>query len=572
MRSIENDRPLLEASKNPFETEISLYTKEKLPSDIPVTVVVPDFYHVALPNIGHQMIEHQINRQEGFFADRAYLSNEYGLLKEVPSEKPEIVFVSMSYEGSYIRSLRSLDLLGIDPERKNRKPSDPLVIAGGWSVSRNPLPLFEIADIIGIGDSEKIVRDVTSSYKTNRDEREKLYDELASKQGMFIPSRYEVATKDGYLSSWKARNAPIDIYPSESQEFPHSWYLSSETDYNDIGYYEGKTFFSMEIVNACASKCAFCASGYRDKVRDVQDIDTVVAMAEWGAENGADLTKLFFPANSSVPATKEMISELTIRGLSPRVGSAKAERIDREYIELVGKSGQEKIAFAPETGDYELRKAIGKAGMTNEVLERVVKTSVQSGIPNLDLYLIMNLPKESPETFQKTIDLLLHLQDVARSEGLQGRVRMSIPNFFPKAGTPFQYARSGELETYSSKVSEIEDALGGKIKVSSMDGDVDLLSQNIMSRGGIEASQLLNSVYSKLKQKEVTSGRFSPDTVQDWRDSMDELKIEENTFFDEKSANKPLPWEHIHSTKMSPDTFKKAWQVFKDRRAVFILE
>ena len=156
-----------------------------------------------------------------------------------------------------------------------------------------------------------------------------------------------MATEGGYLATWEPQNAPMEIYPSMSPQFPHSWYLSPETDYNDIGYYGGKTFFSMEIVDACGSKCVFCASGFRDKNRDIQDPATVVELATWAAGQGADLTKLFFPANSSVPATKEMIRELTIHGFSPRVGSAKAERIDREYIELVGKSGQEKIAFAP---------------------------------------------------------------------------------------------------------------------------------------------------------------------------------------------------------------------------------
>src|SRR5690606_26927439 len=124
------------------------------------------------------------------------------------------------------------------------------------------------------------------------------------------------------------------------------------------------------------------------KHRDIQDPLAIADLAEWAAKQGADLTKLFFPANSSAEATKAIMRKLIHRGLSPRVGSAKAEKIDHEYIQLVGLSGQEKIAFAPETGDYELRKHLGKPGMTNEVLENVIKASVDAGIPNLDFYLI----------------------------------------------------------------------------------------------------------------------------------------------------------------------------------------
>lgn len=568
-QSIEHAHPIHVTDQNPFATEVKLYTKEYTLGDIPVTVIVPDFYHIALPNIGHQMVEHQINQVSGFFADRAYLSQEYKLLKEYPLLKPEIIFISMSYEGSYIRALRALDELGVPLNREERTDDDPLVVIGGWSVSRNPIPLFEIADVIGIGDSEDLVESITEVYHDKNGRKKEMYDDIKETIGIIIPSLYNVETQDGYLTKWESRNALVEIYPSKSEQFPHSWYLSSETDYNVIGYYEGKTFFSMEIVDACASKCAFCASGFREKNRDIQDPETIVELAEWGRYHGADLTKLFFPANSSVPATKEIMRELIARGFSPRVGSAKAERIDREYIELVGKSGQEKIAFAPETGDYEHRRALGKPGMTNEVLDNVLITSIQSGIPNVDFYFIMNLPGEKADSLQKTIDLLGHFHTLAKSSGLKGRIRMSMPNFFPKAGTPFQYAASGNMETYPEKVLKLEQGLQGLVAVSSMKDNVDLLSQNIMSRGGIEAGKLLMEVYGKIKEREQKDGIFSSDTVQDWREALATLGLREETYFEEKSINQPLPWHHIHTTGISHTTLAKAWEIFNQRRNSF---
>ena len=570
--SIENDRMLGGMSANPFDTEVRLYTKEQEPDDISVTVVVPDFYHVALPNIGHQMVEHQINQIPGFFADRAYLSHDYGLLKEHPDRKPEVIVISMSYEGSYIRALRALDLLGVPLRRENRTDDDPIVVFGGWSVSRNPLPLFDFADAIGIGASEHIVEDIMTAVRTHRGSRGTIADALVNKEGVILPGRYHVVTEAGYLTTWEPRNAPTEIYSRTSPQFPHSWYLSSETDYNDIGYYDGKTFFSMEIVDACASKCAFCASGFRDKNRDIQDPAVVVDMAVWAASQGANLTKLFFPANSSVGATKEMIRELTALGLSPRVGSAKAERIDREYIELVGKSGQEKIAFAPETGDYEHRRALGKPGMTNEVLEQVIVTSIESGIPNLDFYFIMNLPGEAGDGLQKTIDLLGNFHRLAVARGLKGRMRMSIPNFFPKAGTPFQYAASGDLARYPERVARLKAGVADFMHVSSMDQNVDLLSQNIMSRGGIEAGALLGAVYDKLKEREATEGAYVPDTMQDWREALSVLGLQEETYFAQRRTDRPLPWHHIHMLNIPTSTLIKAWDVFRGKRADFIID
>lgn len=564
MKSIENDRDLSITNKNPFESEIRLYEKNRETGDIPAVVSVPDFYHVGLPNIGHQIVEHRINQMQGFYGYRCYLNTDYDIVREA-NIPPEIVFLSMSYEGSYIRALRVLDKLGIPLESQKRSDQDPVVVFGGRAVSMNPLPLFDIADVIGIGDSELLVQEICEAFKSARTCRQKLFDLLTSKQGIVLPAKYHVETENGYLKTWQPSNAPMDIEPNRGTIFPHSWYLSSETDYNDIGYYEGKTFFSMEVVKACASKCLFCAEGFNNgRMRFTDDVGNIARLGGWAKEKGADLVKLFFPANSTVETTKNIVRSLLEQGLSPRVGSAKAEKIDREYIELVGKSGQEKIAFAPETGDYELRKKLGKPGMTNEVLDRVITESLRAGIPNVDFYFIMNLPGENQESFQRTIDLIGHFRDLTQSLGMKGRMRMSAPNFFPKAWTPFQYAASGDIDTYHEKIAKLEGVFGDTVKISNMKDNVDLLSQNIMSRGGNEVGSILLHVYEQLREWEKQTGQFQPDTFDHWRRSMQDLHISEHQYFSPKTKDRPLPWQHIHMHD-SVEKLQKAWDVFQGR-------
>lgn len=564
MRSIENDRELNPVSQNPFATEISLYEKNRNAGDIPVAVSVPDFYPVAFPNIGHQIIEKRVNDMQDYFAYRCYLSTDYKILREsqIP---PELVLISMSYEGSYIRALRVLDQLGIPLEANKRTEEDPVVVFGGRAVSINPLPLFDTADVIGIGDGEELIVEICDAFRAARTCRGKLFELLNGKRGIVIPSRYHVETEGGYLKTWEPKNAPLDIEPNRGSSFPHSWYLSSETDYNDIGYYEGKTFFSMEIVKACVSKCLFCAEGFNNgRMRFTDDTDNIKKLGGWAKDKGADLVKLFFPANSTVETTKNIVRSLLDLGLQPRVGSAKAEKIDREYIDLVGKSGQEKIAFAPETGDYELRKKLGKPGMTNEVLDTVITNALEAGIPNVDFYFIMNLPGEYPESFQRTLDLIGHFRDLTKRLGMKGRMRMSAPNFFPKAWTPFQYAPSGDINLYNDKIHMIEAAHGEGIKVSNMQGNVDLLSQNIMSRGGNEVGSLLRRVYERQKEREARTGQFTPDTFEDWREALQELGLSEEQYFSAKEGDLPLPWHHIRMHN-SVDSLRKAWGVFKGR-------
>src|SRR5260370_18372242 len=78
----------------------------------------------------------------------------------------------------YIRSLRMLDQLGVPLRKSDRKEGDPLVVFGGWSVSRNPLPLFAVADVIGVADSDNIVNAVQTAYRDNTDSREAMSKRL----------------------------------------------------------------------------------------------------------------------------------------------------------------------------------------------------------------------------------------------------------------------------------------------------------------------------------------------------------------------------------------------------------
>ncbi len=566
MKSIENDRELPPGGLNPFHAETALYRKEHRPGDLVALVAVPDLYPVALPNLGHQIVERQVNRLDGFFAYRCYLDRDFSLLREA-GHPPELVLVSMSYEGSYIRALRVLDQLGIAPLRRHRSRGDPVGVFGGRAVSMNPLPLFELADVIGIGDSDRLVPTLCLAYQAAGGDRGAMEAALAGREGFILPARYRVSTRDGYLERWEARDAPVDIVPARGTVFPHSWYLSPETDYNDIGYYERKTFFSMEIVKACASKCLFCAAGFNDgPVRHTADVEGIRDLARWAAGAGADLVKLFFPANSSVEATRRILEALLDAGLAPRVGSAKAERIDSGYIALVGRSGQEKFAVAPETGDARLRARLGKPGMTDAVLETVVAEVIRCGIPNLDFYLIMNLPGEAADSFEQTVDFVGHFARRAAAEGLRDRFRVSIPNFFPKAWTPFQLAPSGAMDRYHERVAALERACGGEVAISSMKGSVDLLSQNVMSRGGIEAGPLLAEVYRALRAHEAASGAFRADTMDDWRAALAALGLREETYFAERDPGRPMPWHHVRMYDSLPK-LEKAWEVFRRKSA-----
>ena len=65
------------------------------------------------------------------------------------------------------------------------------------------------------------------------------------------------------------------------------------------------------------------------------------------------------------------------------------------------------------------------------------------------------------------------------------------------------------------------------MRVGSMAGDVDLLSQNVMLRGGLETGLLMGEVYGRLRDRDRRTGRFEPDRLADRCEAMAALGIDE---------------------------------------------
>ena len=103
--------------------------------------------------------------------------------------------------------------------------------------------------------------------------------------------------------------------------------------------------------------------------------------------------------------------------------------------------------------------------------------------------------------------------------------------------------------------------------VSTMKGSVDLLSQNIMSRGGIEVGPLLVEVYRALCAHEAATGAFRGDTMEDWRAALAALGVQEETYFAERDSGRPMPWHHVRMYD-SLRKLEKAWAVFRQKSTV----
>ena len=76
---------------------------------------------------------------------------------------------------------------------------------------------------------------------------------------------------------------------------------------------------------------------------------------------------------------------------------------ERELLEEIAGSIKNFVfQMSPESHDEKIRKAFGRP-YSNEALERMIKTSIELGCKRLDLFFMIGLPYQTPESVQQTI-------------------------------------------------------------------------------------------------------------------------------------------------------------------------
>ena len=133
----------------------------------PVALVYPQIYPVAMGNLGFQAIYRLLNDTSGLHCERAFLPSpedweEYRRTRtpilSLESQRPlrdfAAVAFSISFEADYPYVLQILEGAGIPLLAAERRPGDPLVLAGGVATFLNPEPLAPFVDAFFLGEGE----------------------------------------------------------------------------------------------------------------------------------------------------------------------------------------------------------------------------------------------------------------------------------------------------------------------------------------------------------------------------------------------------------------------------------
>jgi hypothetical protein len=127
-------------------------------------IVFPNYYGVAMSNLGFLRAYELINKSGFISCDRAFFQDDAskGIISIETRQRLvnyDFIFFSLSYENDFSNILSILSAEKIPFLSKDRDESFPLIMAGGVIAFLNPEPVAPIFDLMFVGEAEAIFPD-----------------------------------------------------------------------------------------------------------------------------------------------------------------------------------------------------------------------------------------------------------------------------------------------------------------------------------------------------------------------------------------------------------------------------
>lgn len=380
----------------------------------------------------------------------------------------DLLFFTPSSEDDYIRMLEMMSISDIRLKGSERTGKWPLVIAGGTTVTANPMPLAEFMDAFIIGETEPSIGPVLDTIKSlgaQGASKKKLLRRLSTLPGIYIPSVHEIP---GRVSSIMRQWAGSDGMGMTS------YFHSPDCINSDITM--------LEISRGCPYNCKFCQPGYVSlpyRECKLEELEGVIEEMD-----GVRTIALIGSSPRSHPDLRKIIGAAEKKGMEVVLCSNK-------YDDQIHDSGfhedltEKVIVLSPETGNDFLRRVIGKKLKNRSLLDSVEKHRDKT--EKVRIYFMIGLPFESPEDRHSIVEFV---REVRSRTDLP--IEVFVNPFVPKPWTAFQWSALANPTDLREWIDELERGLR-KIKgVKARYGDPrEAHVRALLARGDHRVSRVL---------------------------------------------------------------------------------
>lgn len=409
---------------------------------IKFALCIPSIYRVGMSSLALHTIYNILNSYEDVCCERVFLppnnTPPYSLESNQPLSKFDFIAFSLHYEINYTNVIKILLDSNIPVESKNRGSNLPIIIAGG-PVMANPLPLSFFIDLFVIGDFEPVAPKILEVYREVR-EKQAFLEQIKNTQGVYIPNITEGTVKKTYDKHLE--NCPHALF----QIIPQ---LEHNTNYSPSF---GKSFL-LEVSRGCGRQCRFCLEGIQGLPFRFRSLDKIQDIISQGiGKTNVNRVSLIGSGLSDHPKLEDICWSIVNKGLGLSISSLRVDCITDDLLQALVKGQQKTLTIAPETGSDRLLDVIHKGFSIDEILSAINRIK-NSGMKNLKLYFMINLPTETSEDITAIGDMVQKINKI----GFKGsNLRLSINCFIPKSHTPFQWEPSVNLEVSRNKIKELK--------------------------------------------------------------------------------------------------------------------
>jgi len=156
----------------------------------------------------------------------------------------------------------------------------------------------------------------------------------------------------------------------------------------------------------------------------------------------------------------ELLEWAASSGRKAGVSSLRAERVDRECVELLKRTGSEVLTVALDGPSERVRAAIWK-DVGEEDLVMCATLAREAGLHALKVYVMIGMPGE------ERCDVL-ELAALANRLNRILPVVLSVAVFVPKCGTPLESARFGPMARVSEHLQLLRRECSGGVRIGSV--------------------------------------------------------------------------------------------------------
>jgi radical SAM superfamily enzyme YgiQ (UPF0313 family) len=406
-----------------------------------IALCYPSPYRAAMSSLGYQTIYRLLNSTPGFAADRAILPDDVSAARELRTLESDrnagsypVMAFSVAYELELSGVIDCLRLAGLEPLRRNRKPSDPIVIAGGPLTFSNPVPLAPFFDLLLIGEGEDLILDFAAAARDCEYDKERLREHFSGVSGFAVPTDEAMA--------------PPSVHQSADHHLPaHSQILTPHT--------ELRSMFLIEAARGCSRGCTYCVMR-RTTNGGMRIVDTERIIEAIPQE--AKRVGLVGAAVTDHPQIEDIVERVVRSGREVGISSLRADKLNDNLVSLLARGGYRTLTVALDAPSQRLRDAIERRA-TEKILLESARLARDHRLRTLKIYMIFGLPGETEADIDELIRFCHELNRV------HPRIALGIAPFVAKRHTPMDGEPFAGIQRVDQMLKRLRRGLRGAVEV-----------------------------------------------------------------------------------------------------------